>query len=251
MTAVTTAIRVALLDGQPVLRDVQLRVEACQWTAIVGPNGAGKSTLLRAMAGLIPVEGMIGLMDRPLMSWTPRERARRVAWLGQAMEADEWLVRDVVMLGRLPHRAWLDAASEGDDEAVEQAMQLTQTAALAARRLGSLSAGERQRVRLARAVAVGACVLLLDEPVSHLDPPHQADWVALARQLKTQGHTIVSVLHDLNLALAADRIIVMAQGRVVAHGQAHEGQVHDAIQMAFDHRVSLNHVDGAWRAWLK
>ena len=160
---------------------------AARWTSIVGPNGAGKSTLLKALAGLLPHSGQVQLMDRPLAQWRGRERARCLAWLGQGEQgADDLSVWDVAMLGRLPHQPWLAAPSDADRAAVEQALRATQAWDWRERPLGALSGGERQRVLLARLLAVDADVLLMDEPLANLDPPHQADWLLLVRELVAQ-----------------------------------------------------------------
>lgn len=244
-------LRRVALESRDVLRDVHTTIAAGRWTAVVGPNGAGKSTLLRALAGLVAVDGNLALDGRALAQWTARERARAVAWLGVEAEADAWRAFDVVMLGRLPHHGWIDATSDADVDAVRAAMQRTQCEALAERRMASLSAGERQRVRLARALAVDARTLLLDEPVTHLDPPHQADWLALVRALvQCEGRTVVSVLHDLNLALAADDVLVLDRGQLVAHGAPDADALRAAIVRVFEGRIQIARVGDAWRAWL-
>ena len=162
------------LGGRPVLQGIDLDLPAGRWTSVVGPNGAGKSTLLKAMAGLLPFEGQIRLQDRPLHDWPGRERARRLAWLGQGETgADDLSVWDVAMLGRLPHQPWLASPTDADRHAVQQALEATQAWDWRERPLGGLSGGERQRVLLARALAVEAPLLLLDEPTTHLDAPHQ------------------------------------------------------------------------------
>jgi iron complex transport system ATP-binding protein len=117
------------------------------------------------------------------------------------------------MLGRLPHQAGWQPPAPPTMRAVEQALRATQAWDWRCRTLGQLSGGERQRVLLARALAVQAQVLLMDEPLANLDPPHQADWLALVRALVAQG-TVVSVLHEISMALHADELVVMAQGRV-------------------------------------
>ena len=226
-----------------------MTLPAGRWTAIVGPNGAGKSTLLRTLAGLQRCDGVVRLKDRPLGDWPTKERAKTLSWLGQSEAgADDLTARDVVMLGRLPHQAWLAAPSAADQVAVESAMAQTQCWSWRDRTLGSLSGGERQRVLLARALAVQAAVLLMDEPLAHLDPPHQADWLGIVRTLVQQGVTVVSVLHELNLALLADDLVVMNQGRVCHHGTAHGEQAHAALQSVFDQRLRLLFVEGQWLA---
>lgn len=237
------------LGRVPVLHEVDVALHAGRWIAVVGPNGAGKSTLLRALAGLVPVTGEVMLHGRPLSAWPAAERARRLAWLGQAESGGEDLrAQDVVMLGRLPYQAWLAAPAAADHLAVQAAMQQTQCWAWRARRMGELSGGERQRVLLARALAVRAPVLLMDEPLAHLDPPHQADWLDTVQALRGQGVTVVSVLHELNMALLADELIVMADGRVRHHGAACSPDAQQSLCAVFDQRVRLVQVDGHWVA---
>ena len=247
--AISCQLKRVRLQGHEVLHDIALELQSARWTAIVGPNGAGKSTLLRALVGLIPVEGEVGLQDRPLPDWPAKERARRLAWLGQnEASADDLTALDVVMLGRLPHQAWLAPPSAADRDAVQAAMGLTQSWDWRERRLSTLSGGERQRVLLARALAVNAPVLMMDEPLAHLDPPHQADWMEIVRQLVTAGQTVVSVLHELNMALQADVMVVMAAGRVVHQGAPQDTATHEALQQVFDHRLKLVQLDGQWLA---
>ena len=237
------------LQGHEVLHDIAIELPTARWTAIVGPNGAGKSTLLRALAGLIPFDGEVSLQDRPLRDWPAKERARRLGWLGQnEASADDLTAQDVVMLGRLPHQAWLAPPSAADHAAVQAAMGQTQSWDWRERRLATLSGGERQRVLLARALAVQAPVLMMDEPLAHLDPPHQADWMEIVRELVAAGQTVVSVLHELNVALQADVLVVMADGRVVQQGAPHDAATHDALQTVFDHRLKLVQLDGQWLA---
>ena len=239
----------ASMGNRPVLHEIDLSVAAGRWTSIVGPNGAGKSTLLRAMAGLQPCQGQLDLLGRPLADWPARERARTVAWIGQGEAASNDLsVYDAVMLGRLPHQRWLAAPSRADHAAVEQAMRATRCADLRARPLGELSGGERQRVLLARAFAVQAQVLLMDEPLAHLDPPHQADWLALVRSLVLQGTTVVSVLHELTMALQADDVVVMTVGRVVHHGAGADPATHRAMEAVFEQKIAVVPASGLWVA---
>lgn len=235
------------LGGREVLHGIDLALAPGRWTAIAGPNGAGKTTLLKAFAHLLPVRGEVRVQDRPTQAWTARERARAIAWLGQAEGgAEDLLVEDVVMLGRLPHQDWLGAASAEDHAAVEAAMDETQCTAWRGRALGSLSGGERQRVLLARALAVRAPILLMDEPLSHLDPPHQADWLAIVRRHVARGGTAVSVLHEIGVALQADDLVLLDAGRVAHHGPAADPSTHRAIEQVFVHRLEVHAVAGRW-----
>ena len=237
------------LAGRPVLHGLDLDIAAGEWTSIIGPNGAGKSTLLKALAGLLPVAGHIELLGQPLYSLPARTRALQMAWLGQnESTGDDLKVWDVAMLGRLPHQSWLSAYSPEDHAAVEQALRCTQAWEWRERALGQLSAGERQRVLLARALAVQAQVLLMDEPLANLDPPHQADWLQLVRSLVAQGRTVVSVLHEITMALHADTMVVMAQGRITHHGPCADMQTHCAVERVFDHRLAIHALAGQWVA---
>ncbi|MBN8747853.1 MAG: metal ABC transporter ATP-binding protein [Variovorax sp.] len=252
--AITTqGLRVAL-GGVEVLHGIDLALPRGTWTSVVGPNGAGKSTLLRALAGLLPHAGQVELLGRPWMqrSSRERERARALAWLAQSGvgdgAADDLTSYDVAMLGRLPHQRWLAAPSVADRAAVERALRRTQAWDWRDRPIGQLSGGERQRVLLARALAVEAEVLLMDEPLANLDPPHQADWLATARELAAAGCAVVSVLHELHAALAADALVVMAAGRIAHHGPAADPATHRALEAVFDHRVAVHQVAGEFVA---
>ena len=223
---------------------VSLSLQAGQWAAIVGPNGAGKSTLLTLLAGLhAPDSGQVHLQGRPMATLPARERARSLAWLSQQGEAEgDIAARDVVRLGRLPRHGLFGAPDAADEAAVDRALAETEATAFAARRLNELSGGERQRVLLARALAVEAPVLLLDEPTTHLDAPHQR---ALLRSLAARaqaGAAVAAVLHDLTLALAADRVLVMARGRLVADGPPADAALQAALVQVFDDSFSIEAV---------
>ena len=248
----TDSIRASLGTGMgktAVLHGVSLGLVAGQWTSIVGPNGAGKSTLLKVLAGVLPHTGTVSLLGKPMHTVPHRARARQLAWLGQnETSADDLTVWDVAMLGRLPHQAWLAPPSGADHAAVEQALRATQAWDWRCRTLGQLSGGERQRVLLARALAVQAQVLLMDEPLANLDPPHQSDWLAVVQALVAQGTTVVSVLHEISMALHADRVVVMAQGLVTHHGASADPATHRALVDVFDQRITIHSLDGQWVA---
>jgi iron complex transport system ATP-binding protein len=228
------------LGGRLVLDGVTCRLGP-GWTAIVGPNGAGKSTLLRTLAGLqVASAGKVMLDGRPLPAIPAAHRGRSIAWLAQGGEASgDLTARETVMLGRLPHLGLFGAAGPLDEAVVDRAMAATECAAWMHRRLQALSGGERQRVLLARALATEAPVLLLDEPTTHLDPPHQ---VALARLCRRLGktHTVVTVLHDLPLALQAERVLLLRAGRVVADAAFDDPALHAALVATFGGAIRID-----------
>jgi iron complex transport system ATP-binding protein len=234
-----------LRAGRAVLDDVSVAFQSGAWTAVVGPNGAGKSTLLAVLAGLLaPARGSVILDGRPIADWTSRERARRVSWLGQAASTDaDIAAHEVVRLGRLPHIGVLGTPMRADETAVAAALAECETSGFAHRRINTLSAGERQRVLLARAFAGGAPVLLLDEPTIHLDAPHQR---RLSRSLRARagaGAVVLSVLHDLTLALAADRLVVLADGRLRADGPPADPAVRAVLTAVFDHAFTIERLE--------
>ena len=243
-----TSIRASL--GQvEILHDISIDFPVGRWSSIVGPNGAGKSTLLKVLAGLLPHSGEVRLLGQPLQRVSGRARAQQLAWLGQNEgTGDDLTVWDVAMLGRLPYQRWLDSPSAADHAAVEQALRATQAWDWRARSIGQLSSGERQRVLLARALAVQAQVLLMDEPLANLDPPHQSDWLAVVRALVQQGKTVVSVLHEISFALHADQMVIMAQGRVTHQGACADSATQRALEAVFDGRIAIHALGQQWVA---
>lgn len=237
--------------NRPILNALDVAFPRGRWTAIVGPNGAGKSTLLKVLAGLWPRQPLhtVQLLGQPLHTWSAKERARTLAWMGQNEQvSDDMSSYDIAMLGRLPHRGWLAGPSAHDHAVVQQALQITHAWAWQHRPLSELSGGERQRVLLARALAVQAQVVLMDEPLANLDPPHQSDWLLTVRGLVGQGRTVISVLHELVIALQADELVVMQDGRVVHQGPCSDLATRQALEAVFEHRIKVCEVDGIWTA---
>jgi iron complex transport system ATP-binding protein len=239
----------AKLGSVEVLSDISIDFPRARWTSIVGPNGAGKSTLLKVLAGLISFEGTTELLGQPMQSLSAKQRAQQMSWLGQnEASADDLTAYDVTMLGRLPHQPWLAPASAADHVAVEKALRTTQAWDWRGRALGQLSGGERQRVLLARALAVEAEVLLMDEPLANLDPPHQTDWLLLAKALAASGKTVISVLHEISFALQADEVVVIRDGCVTHQGICGAATSHRAIEAVFDERIAIHYLAGQWVA---
>lgn len=238
-------------SGKTILNVPELSITAGRWVSVVGPNGAGKSTLLKVLAGLSDHahdQGQVLLLGQDMGTMPARQRAQQLAWMGQNQSSEDLRVADVVMLGRLPHQAWLAGPSDQDHMKVQVALQATQAWAWRERPLSQLSGGERQRVLLARLLAVDAQVLLMDEPLANLDPPNQADWLALMRDLLRTGKTVVSVLHEISMALQSDELILMNEGEVAHQGAASDAQTHKALCKVFSDRISVHSVAGQWVA---
>ncbi len=255
MTAISATTAVLEAQGlqvgygeRLVLQSVDCRI-APGWTAIVGPNGAGKSTLLRVLAGLLaPSGGEVRLDGRRLREMSAVERGRRIAWMAQLGEVSgELTVRETVALGRLPHLGLFGTPGVADEAAVDHAMAQAECDGWQDRRLTALSGGERQRVLLARALATEAPLLLLDEPTTHLDPPHQVALVRLARQL-ARSRSVVTVMHDLSLALAADHVLLLRDGRVTCAGAPSDPALRAALEAVFHHAIRIVAQDGQWVA---
>ncbi len=210
----------AALGGSAILNGVDVAASAGQVTALVGPNGAGKSTLLKAVLQLVPSQGDIAFAGQDVRALSPIERARCVAYVPQrSLLVAALPVRLAVAAGRFSHADWMGQLRDIDHHAVEQALQEVDAQHLGERTYNTLSAGEQQRILVARALASEAPCILMDEPTASLDVGHALDLLALARRLATAGRTIVVVLHQLDDAYrSADRIVMLHRGRVLASG---------------------------------
>lgn len=206
----------------PVLRSVSLAIEEGDHVAIIGPNGAGKTTLLKQINRLLPPgEGSVEIAGRPVADYRQADLARLIGYVPQA-EGRRWPlpVRDFVLMGRYPYLSPFTPVSREDRAVVEEVLELTEAATLADRRMDALSGGERQRVLIAAALAQRARLLLLDEPATFLDPPHQAHVLRILRRVnREQGVTILAVTHDINTAVLTSRtVIALKAGEVVYSG---------------------------------
>jgi iron complex transport system ATP-binding protein len=235
-----------------VLHDVSLTIAPPLLTAIVGPNGAGKSTLLGILGGLR--EGYTGVCrfdGVEVRKWDRRKFARRVSVVPQGTRIEfPFTAEEVALMGRAPHAAGLFESAH-DRDAVHDAMELTGTLALRHRDFRSLSGGEQQRVILAAALAQSPEALLLDEPTTFLDVHHQVALYRILRTLCDRGVLVMAVTHDLNLAAAyARRVIVLSGGEVVADGPPEEALRPERLRAVFDVPAELLRApDG--RHWIR
>jgi len=227
-----------------ILADVSFALDYAQVTAVVGPNGSGKTTLLKIINGtLFPAAGEMLIAGRKTQSWPRRELAATVGIVPQETPAVfPFYAEEIVLMGRFPHlRGW---RFEGDSDyrIVREAMLRTDCLSFAARRFDELSAGERQRVLIARALAQEPQVLLLDESTAFLDLKHQVQFLNLLRQLnETQKLTVIFVTHDINLAAQyADRIIMLESGKIYAIGNPAEVITADNIKKVYEVEVLVD-----------
>ena len=227
------------VDHCAIVKNASFTLEGGGFVGLIGPNGAGKSTLLKAIVGVRRRDrGSVHLGDRAAETLSPIERARMLSYMPQDRRV-EWDLpaRAVVGLGRYPYRDGLRGASPDCAAAVERALHRVDMEALAERPFAVMSGGERARVLLARALAVEAPILFVDEPISGLDPYHQIHVMEILRDLANSGVGVLAVLHDLTLAARyMDRLILMQGGEIVQAGSADE--VLNAAQLKKVYRVS-------------
>ncbi len=231
------------------ISDVTVSLDRGELVALVGPNGSGKTTLLRALLGTRYLEkGRVLVEEKPLNTWAARDLARVIGVVTQREEILFPLtVRETVELGRYAHLGPLAGPREADHLAVAEALQRADVTGLADRPTDTLSGGEWQRVRVARALAQNPRALLLDEPTAALDIRHEMEVFELVRKLAGEGIGTLLVTHHLNLAARyADRLLLLDQGAVIAQGPPSEVLKPELVSPVFEWRVAVtNWCDGA------
>ena len=247
MTQILTASNLTVrIDDTVILDDVSLAVNRGDWVGVVGPNGSGKTTLLRTCNGFLPYSGDVEVCGSPLPLWNRRDLARRVAFVRQNHAlAFEFLVSDLVVMGKTPHKGWLETTSDRDIQDVKSALEAVGLAGFDDRIATSLSGGELQRVFLAQALVQDAELLLLDEPTTHLDVYHQYDLLERVRGQVADGLSVVAVFHDLSQAWRyCDKILVLDGGSRVAFGHPQDVLDTALIRDVFRMEARLGDSDG-------
>jgi len=224
-------------NKQRIIKNISLEIKKGDFLGIIGPNGSGKTTLLRLLSRVLPPqEGMILFLGQDIFKLDLKSFCQKTAFVSQDTVINfAFTVSEIVLLGRIPHLKRLQSETKLDRKKADDSMVLTDTLVLKQKMIDELSAGERQRVMIAKALAQEPVLLFLDEPTSHLDIGHQIQILDLLKKLnKESGLTIVMVLHDLNLASEyCNRILLLAEGKVFKEGPPEEVLTYQNIEQVY------------------
>jgi iron complex transport system ATP-binding protein len=227
-----------------VVRDISLEIKKGEFIGVIGPNGSGKSTLLRLMSrALLPQAGRVSFSGQDINQMGGKAFARQVAFVSQDTRINfSFSVWEIVLMGRIPHLKRMQSETKGDAEIAARALSFTDTLKIREKGIDEISAGERQRVLIAKALAQEPVLLFLDEPTSHLDIAHQVQIMDLLKRLNRQNRlTIIIVLHDLNLASEyCSRIILFDQGRIFKDGTPEDVLTYQNIESVYKTVVIVN-----------
>jgi iron complex transport system ATP-binding protein len=234
-------------SGQtPALSSVSLDIAAGTVTALLGPNGSGKTTLLNLILGwLSPAKGRVEVAGKPLSSHSRRELSRTIGLVPQDEHVTfELDVLEYVLLGRAPYLDFLETPGDEDRRLAALALDAVGLGALADRSIAALSGGERQLVILARALAQEPVLLLLDEPMSHLDIANTRRILQVLAEIKKNGKAVLFTTHDPNLASAADATVLLKSGRILAAGPSASTLNEDNLALTYGVGVKVVMLDG-------
>lgn len=226
-------------SARRIVDDVSLHVGEGELAGLIGPNGSGKSTVLRMIYRILrPSAGMVLVNGTDVWQLTARDNARRMAVVAQENISEfDFSVREVVAMGRTPHKSAFARDDPRDVDIVHSAMQRVNALQLADRSFATLSGGEKQRVLMARALAQQVGVLVLDEPTNHLDVRYQFEIMNLVRSL---GVTAIAALHELHIAAHyCDRLYLLKEGRLVASGSPAQVLTEETIARVYGVRARV------------
>jgi len=230
-------------DGVPVLKNVNFNIEDGTFISIIGPNGSGKTTLLKNISSILsPTSGKVDIKGKDVRCYKRRELAKYIAFVPQNTNTDfEFTIMDIVLMGRSPYLGIFQSETEKDIKIATDAMLMTNVLELKDKKITEISGGERQRVIIACALAQTPEIILLDEPVSNLDIQHQVDVLSiLKKQNRENNMTVVTVLHDLNLAAEySDIIMLLKDGRLIKSGTPEDVITLDSIKSAYNADVYM------------
>lgn len=242
MRADRIGVRYAAL-AKPALDDVSVDVASGSFYAVIGPNGSGKSTLMRALLGMTPLAaGHVTLDERSVDVWPRRDLAKVVGVVPQAESiAFPLTTREMVAMGRYPHLGPLAPEGDADRAAIARALAACDVVDLANRDVATLSGGELQRARIARALAQEPRALVLDEPTTSLDIRHEMEILELLRSSADAGLTVILITHGLDMvAQFADRMLLLSRGRVAAEGTPSQVMREDTLRDVYEWPMSVH-----------
>ncbi len=247
MTAVSVSGLSCGYSGREVLKGLSFTVNKGEFVGILGPNGAGKSTLVLALSGIIPsTAGLIEIIGTNVSKLSLKERARRIAVLLQDAELRfPFSCREIVSMGRYPHKKRWQLDSERDHEAVEKALVMTDTTVLADRMISEVSGGEKQRVLMAKSLAQETTVLILDEATSAMDIHRKLQLFKVLEKLNKEDNlTVFAVMHDINLAaLFCRRLIFLKGGQLEADGPTDQVLTAEILERVYQTPVVVQEID--------
>ena len=224
------------IGGKEIVKDVSFSAEKSENISLIGANGAGKTTLLRAVSSLLKHSGSVLANGTDIASMSEKERAKLISFVPQGAEVTgDFEVMHFLELSRYPYRKPWEKISADDSIAIEKALELTDTKKFACRKIGTLSGGERQRVLIAGAIAQESEILLLDEPLTYLDPVQRIGISEIIRKIATSGRLVITVTHEINEALVfSDRILALCRGSLVFDGKPDELVEKGALETLFN-----------------
>lgn len=227
----------ASCGGTPILSDINLHIKVGEITTVIGPNGCGKTTLLQCLVGSTKVtSGQIFLNGADFLKLPPKERAKKVSFLPQVRTIIPSLpTHTLVEHGRFPYLGFSRRLDGRDREIVKAAMDFAQVSGYSSQYTDTLSGGIRQRVFFSMVLAQDCDLLVLDEPATYLDPAGQLHFLKMLDRLRTEGRTILLVLHDLNHAFRiSDTLVVMNDRKIAATGTPEECRRQHVIEDVFN-----------------
>ncbi len=243
MTAISVRNLKFSYGEQPVLKDINLSLEKGLFYSIIGPNGSGKTTLLKNLQKLVkPQNNSIYINGKDLKTVSLKELSRQLAVVPQETHMDfDFTVLDMVLMGRAPYLKRFETEGAYDIDLARTAMEITDTWKFKDKSIRNLSGGELQRAIVSRAMVQDTDILLLDEPVSHLDIHHQMSILKTVRGFcRTKGITVVAVLHDINLAVEfSDSLIFLNHGELVAMGTPEDVITEEIIKILYDMKCMI------------
>lgn len=230
--------------SKEVLKNINMNIKPGAFISIIGPNGSGKSTFLKIISTYLkPQKGIILLGSEEISKLSRKETSKKISVVPQNTSLEfDFKVKDIVMMGRHPYIDRLRGETVDDIRIVEKAMLYTNIMMLSDRMFNELSGGEKQRVILAQALAQEPKILLLDEPVSHLDLQHQVEILDLIKKMSiSEALTVIAVLHDLNMAsVYSDYIVMLKEGSILYEGEPEIVLNHKNIAKVFNIDVYIN-----------